>query len=98
MAVRPLRGSGVVFREWIARVFWVIVAAILVTLVLWWEFRSPLDPLTQQQVAQACRTDYAKARTPAESVSVDRESPVLDRTTAVVRMTCGELRRTGKLR
>jgi len=75
-----------------------IVAAVLLglALVLWWQRGKPVDPIRERAIASLCQSGYESARSAADTTAVDQEQPVVGKLTALARISCGELRRSGK--
>ena len=66
-----------------------LVAALLVVRAYQW--------IRDRQIIDACAVAYGRARTGADTAAVDLNRPVMDRLTAVGGMSCGALRRAGRI-
>ena len=75
----------------------VAVAAAL-AVFLYFNFRHPADPLHNSNAVTECRSDYTKARSARDTAIVDRRAPLPDPEGLDRRVTCGDLRRFGRLR
>jgi hypothetical protein len=53
----------------------------------------PVDSIA----AQTCRADYSRARTGVDTATIDSRRPITSRAQAPVALTCGALRRSGRL-
>jgi hypothetical protein len=87
--------------EWADRAAWLVGAMIvLITLALaiWLSGRNPKAMFNDPRIAAMCKMDYATARTAAESVGVDQLEPTVDRESAPLHISCGDIRRGGGLR
>lgn len=90
---RRLRRFAV--HDWIVRVGSVVALLAVVGAVVWWARGRAVDPLRRRAIASACQAAYQRATSAADSARVDQQEPVIDRLSALARISCGELRRNG---
>ena len=75
-----------------------IVAGVAFLGALLWRTMSHPLPIPGGTIVEMCRTDFAHARSAAESLVVDARRPIVDPEVDVLaNVACGELRRTGRL-
>jgi hypothetical protein len=81
-----------------------VVPALLATAFIFfaawlvWRQRVPsVYPLDTMRTVSECRVSYSRARSALESASVDRQAPISSKASAVAKVACGELRRSGTL-
>jgi hypothetical protein len=79
------------------RIFIALSLLLVTGLLIWWQGRSPIDPLDRRVIASFCVADYKKARSAADTAGVDTQAPINGLRTAAAGITCGELRRAGQL-
>ncbi len=74
------------------------MAVIVVTAVLIWAWmRDPPDPLNNSYAIQSCRADYQRARSNADTAIIDERMPVRDPEAPTPKVSCRELRMSGRL-
>ena len=83
--------------ERINRVGWVLVAMLAIAVFVWWHRGRPVLPIDERVIGTECKVRYSRVMTPADSLVIDMQAPVMDPETAPANITCGELRRAGKL-
>lgn len=82
-------------REWGGRALAVVAVLAIVGLVLWWQRGRAVDPLRRRAIASLCGAEYGRARSAADTARIDQDQPVVDRLSALARISCGDLRRSG---
>jgi hypothetical protein len=79
---------------WTVRMLALATALAVVGLVLWWEHGRAFDPIRRRAIADLCNAQYKHAVSAADTARIDLEQPVIDRLSAVARVSCGDLRRS----
>jgi hypothetical protein len=99
--MRPQTGR---LDRWLLALSETVVPALLATVFIafgaWliWRQRVPSAyPLDTMRTVSECRASYAHARSALDSASIDRQVPISSKASAVAKVTCGELRRSGAL-
>ena len=72
----------------------VFVGVVILISALWWR-RGLLERAGSQ--ASLCRADYRRAKTAVDTAMVDQRRPMIDPDLVSVAVSCGELRRGGKI-
>jgi hypothetical protein len=74
------------------------MTAIIVTIVLIWAWmRDPPDPLNNPYAIQSCRADYQRARSGVDTAIIDERMPIGDPEDPAPKVSCRELRMSGRL-
>jgi hypothetical protein len=71
------------------------VVAILAGFAL---IRRPGQSVADTQAAELCRGDYRRARSAADTATVDARRPIISEGQATTALTCGAMRHSGFLR
>ncbi len=78
------------------RWFGQLASAVLVIVILWWFFRMHRTPM-QLMERRACQRAYEDARTAAETLAIDASPPIPSGRQDSLTITCGSLRKAGRL-
>ena len=78
------------------RLFGQQTSAVLVIVILWWFFRMYGTPRSVME-QRACQRAYEDARTAADTLAVDARPPVPAQRPDSLTLTCGALRKAGRL-
>lgn len=78
------------------RWFGQLTSAVLVIVILWWFFRTHRTPM-QLMERRACQRAYDDARTAADTLAIDARSPIPSQRPDSLTLTCGALRKAGRL-
>ena len=83
-------------RERIAKIAtWVGIALVALLVVVIWSRRQPAD--AREHIAALCTPEYQRAKTAVDTAVIDRRQPFVDPTDVLAGVSCGELRRAGKI-
>jgi hypothetical protein len=80
------------------KVLGALLAAVTLAAFVVWSLRLWEPHGGRSSSAALCAADYKRARNATDSAIVDRRQPVVFPDDALARLTCGELRRAGKVR
>ena len=83
--------------DWTVRALILAAALAVVGLLLWWERGRAFDPIRRRAIADLCGAEYKRARSAADTARIDLQQPVIDRLSALARISCGDLRRSSAL-
>ena len=84
-------------RERVAKIAtWVGIALVALLIVVFWSRRQPAD--ARGHIAALCAPEYQRAKTAVDTAVIDRRQPFVDPEDVPAGVSCGELRRAGKLR
>jgi hypothetical protein len=97
MSTRREQNSAFLRAEQRKRLLLGLAVAVGVSVIVWLGIRHPEDPLDQPGVARMCVESYLKVQTGDDTAIVDSRAPVLDPEVPAPKVTCGELRRAGRL-
>jgi hypothetical protein len=75
-----------------------LLGAVVLLLLVVWSLRLWKPHGQASSIAVLCAADYKRARNAMDSATVDRRRPIVFPEDALARLTCGELRRAGKIR
>jgi len=81
--------------EWVRRGLLLVATLAIVGLVLWWKRGRAVDPLQRRAIASLCEAEYKHATSAADTARIDLHEPVVGRLSALARVSCGDLRRSG---
>jgi hypothetical protein len=76
---------------------WLAVFALMILIYLWSRGSRLVDRGDEVWIVEQCKPAYARAQNAFDSTTVDRLEPISDPTAPHARITCGDLRRAGKL-
>jgi hypothetical protein len=83
-------------RERIAKIAtWVGIALVALLVVVFWSQRQPAD--AREHIVALCAPEYQRAKTAVDTAVIDRRQPFVDPTDVPAGVSCGELRRAGKI-
>ena len=74
---------------------WFGIALVTLLVIVFWSRRQPAD--AREHIAALCTPEYQRAKTAVDTDVIDRRQPFVDPTDVPAGVSCGELRRAGKI-